>query len=1016
MSQVPTFSELFQALWKKDPFPWQTMLAERVREGLWPDALDLPTASGKTACLDIAVWALAAQAEKLPGQRTAPRRVWFVVDRRIVVDEAFERARQLADKLAQALDSPAPASPIRVVAERLQKLRGLPSRERPLAVARLRGGTLVDDSWALVPCQPAIICSTVDQLGSALLFRAYRHGILSAPVYAGLAANDSLILLDEAHCAVPFLQTARAVRKFRSDQWSEVPNPAPLQVALLSATPPQALDDEPLEAFPRPEERAQALDHQELQRRLKTSKQAEIPQPVEHEAQLAEELARRAREFVINGRWRIGVIVNRVGRAQEVTQRLRRLATPEEPGEPLFDVHLLTGRVRPLERDLLIAPGTELHCWFRAKDPAQPPRPQILVATQCLEVGADFSFDALVTECASLDALRQRFGRLARLGLPEGEQAPAVILTAESCLKESEEAADPIYGSALKNTWDFLNEIATNESPVTEQPAAGKRRRKPTHTQQRRIVDLGVHALTAKLPADDKLRAMLAPANDAPVLLPAHLDLLSQTSPRPHPEPDIGLFLHGKDRGEPQAYVVWRCDLPPDRPELWLEIVSLCRPVSAELLAVPLWHLRQWLADSASADASTDVEGSAPAGELGAQTGRRRFLVWRGRDHSYAGDNPRSIQPDDIVVLPVPDDPTQAEALGQALRKQGLGNDHLDLWELAWHKAGRPTALRLNRTILAPWLPSCPPLRELLDLLETEDWTANELRDGLAAAASWQPPSADAEPLPDWLRQLFTSVQHLRLPDCAEHPAGGWIVRAKATTKDTEEPDLFADEDEQTAHAPDEISLEAHTRQVQLVAATFAKACLGNADCDPIGEAARWHDAGKLDPRFQAFLRGGPPDLSQPLAKSAAPAASRAQSRALWQAAGLPDNFRHEMLSLQLAERLAASGLTPEDRELLLHLIASHHGHARPFAPVCHDPNPPDVRGALCGQTLELSADQRRALVPPHRLDSGLADRFWQLTRRYGWWGLAYREALLRLADWYASRHPGSSTSNSQQP
>jgi hypothetical protein len=42
-------------------------------------------------------------------------------------------------------------------------------------------------------------------------------------------------------------------------------------------------------------------------------------------------------------------------------------------------------------------------------------------------------------------------------------------------------------------------------------------------------------------------------------------------------------------------------------------------------------------------------------------------------------------------------------------------------------------------------------------------------------------------------------------------------------------------------------------------------------------------------------------------------------------------------------------------------------------------------------------------LTPAHHIGSGHAERFWQLTRCHGWWGLAYLEALLRMGDWYAS-------------
>ena len=87
---------------------------------------------------------------------------------------------------------------------------------------------------------------------------------------------------------------------------------------------------------------------------------------------------------------------------------------------------------------------------------------------------------------------------------------------------------------------------------------------------------------------------------------------------------------------------------------------------------------------------------------------------------------------------------------------------------------------------------------------------------------------------------------------------------------------------------------------------------------------------------------------------------------------------------------------------LFLHLIASHHGHARPLAPVCDDPAPPSIHGRLGGLSIALFGDDRRKWTA-HRVDSGLADRFWALTRRHGWWGLAYLEAILRLGDWYAS-------------
>lgn len=987
------FTEFFEAVWGRPPFAWQADLAQRIlavpsdQPTAWPQAIALPTASGKTACMDIALFALAAHAGRVgrtPGLRM-PRRIFFVVDRRVIVDEAYQRALTLQEKLATARDGI-----LYEVAERLRHLAG--GSDLPLAVQALRGGQPRLDDWAATPLQPTVITSTVDQVGSRLLFRAY--GLLPGkwPVHAGLVGNDALILLDEAHCAQPMLQTLRAVQSYRG--WAEQPLSVPFEVAVLSATPPEDVDEAQVfrDTSQQRLDPAHPLGRRQCAAkpaRLELAPKAKGRNAAQRRSAMAVELARHA--FELANAWAaadaatapaVVVFCNRVDTARRVCNLLSRDGAR---------AHLLTGRMRPLDKDDVIAGALAPLATGRAAE-RRLHQPTFVVATQTLEVGADLDFDLLVTECASLDALRQRFGRLNRAG--RAIAAQAVIITAAHDLEPGND--DPVYGGALHRTWAWLDEQAQQAGTSA--------------------VDFGIAALEPLLPAGEALAALNAPASRAPVLLPAHLDMLAQTAPVPEPSPDISLFLHGRTGGPADVQVCWRADLAPDAPELWVETLLRCPPSSPECLSVSFAQVRRWLDNAPVADGS-DIEGAPeddeeqrPAPSRSNDTPQpRRALRWRGRDGSEAIEGGSSVRPGDLLVLPA--------ASGGFDELGTLGADPVPDWgDRAHAMMRRDAVLRLHPDVIAKW-PVGEARRLLDDLFEPE------------ATARWQEdPAAFGEELREalrlwktvldvescrWLHDLVGEAVRIRRLERAliPHPGGqGWIVLMRRAVSEGSRHGaqataaFFGDEDDAASCGHFRSLLVepqhdgySHLTGVGTLARHYAERCgLPPSLVDIVARSGDGHDLGKADPRFQSWLRNGVPWVTGPLlAKSAEMPQGRQENLDARERAGYPAGGRHELLSVRLLESHAQALPSDQElRELLLHLVESHHGHCRPFAPVVIDPSPLSVTVEVEGLALQAGSD-----TGLERIDAGPADRYWRLTRRFGWWGLAWLESLLRLAD-----------------
>lgn len=168
--------------------------------------------------------------------------------------------------------------------------------------------------------------------------------------------------------------------------------------------------------------------------------------------------------------------------------------------------------------------------------------------------------------------------------------------------------------------------------------------------------------------------------------------------------------------------------------------------------------------------------------------------------------------------------------------------------------------------------------------------------------------------------------------------------------------------------------------------------------------AARWHDLGKAEPRFQAMLCGGDPYeamlVEEPLAKSGMNPVNRSAYRAARQRSGLPSGARHEAWSAALvSEHLTeAADAYSLDADLVVHLVASHHGYARPWLPAVVDRRPRDVEVLLVDSVTDATGT-KVSVSSGATVDFDHPARFARLNERYGRWGLALLESVVRCAD-----------------
>lgn len=387
----------------RKPWPWQIKVGDLIAQGRCPSSIEVPTGSGKTSI--IALWLAVAGCQLIEGRQglTVPRRLVYVVNRRTIVDQATDEAKQLEARLDIAQRSR--EDPLHEVAVALVSLTTVPSRaSRPLVVSALRGGRQREEAWADDPGACSILIGTTDLVGSRLLFAGYGDSRYHRPYYAGLIGVDALIVHDEAHLTPEFGVTLRKVVELQSRRSQEHQLP-PSWLMEVSATPIQAVSMGQLAPVTEPAVRLGPADEasESLGPRLRGAKTLRL-KPVGSgqgdrvAAYVAEALAFEGDKVPVI------LYVSSAKDAQAVYSQLQSKLGPGSADR----IRLLIGNLRGYERDQLVRDAVFRRYLQGAHVGAAS---CYLVSTSAGEVGIDLDAARVVMDLTPPANVWQAYGR-----------------------------------------------------------------------------------------------------------------------------------------------------------------------------------------------------------------------------------------------------------------------------------------------------------------------------------------------------------------------------------------------------------------------------------------------------------------------------------------------------------------------------------------------------------------------------------------------------------------------------